>query len=181
MVKQFSFDVQDGDVTNFVDDIERGYMKIGLNKIGMVCLYLLVGVIMMQCAARSQATTERRFISGAAKTFQAPFSDGVLVGQTLYLSGHLGLDPKTGKAPDSLNDEIHLVLDGIRKTLTDGSMTMDDLVFVQIFCTDLSLYGAFNTIYRTYFVKDFPARAFLGTASLLRGCHFEMQGIAVKR
>jgi enamine deaminase RidA (YjgF/YER057c/UK114 family) len=60
-------------------------------------------------------------------------------------------------------------------------MTMDDLVTVQVFCPDLSLYDKFNAIYRTYFSKNFPARAFLGSGPLLRGGHFEIVGIAIKQ
>ncbi len=61
-------------------------------------------------------------------------------------------------------------------------MTMDDLVYVQIACTDLSLYDKFNAAYRSYFTtKDLPAREFIGAASLLRGGHFEIQAIAVRR
>ena len=58
---------------------------------------------------------------------------------------------------------------------------MDDLVSVQIFCSDLSLYDEFNAIYRTYFKKGFPARAFIGNGPVLRGGRFEVQGTAVKR
>jgi hypothetical protein len=57
---------------------------------------------------------------------------------------------------------------------------MDDLVSVLVFCPDLSLYDKFNEIYRTYFTKDFPWRAFIDSGSLLRGDHFEAQGIAVR-
>jgi 2-iminobutanoate/2-iminopropanoate deaminase len=57
---------------------------------------------------------------------------------------------------------------------------MDDLVSVQVFCTDFSLYEKFNGVYRTYFHEQFPARAFLGVASLIRGAHFEIMGVAVK-
>ncbi len=59
-------------------------------------------------------------------------------------------------------------------------MTMDDLVWVQIFCSDLSYYGKFNDVYRTYFKGPLPARAFLGVDHLLQGAHFEMMGVAVK-
>jgi enamine deaminase RidA (YjgF/YER057c/UK114 family) len=105
----------------------------------------------------------------------------VLVGDTLFLAGRIGTDPKTGKAPEDVEKEIHLLLDGMKTTLAAASMTMDDLVSVQVFCPDLSLYEKFNEIYRTYFTKNFPARAFIGSGPLLRGGHFEMQGIAVKR
>jgi enamine deaminase RidA (YjgF/YER057c/UK114 family) len=58
---------------------------------------------------------------------------------------------------------------------------MDDLVAVQVFCSDISLYDEFNAIYRTYFSGGFPTRAFIGSGKLLRGGRFEVQGIAVKR
>jgi len=123
----------------------------------------------------------RKAINLPGKTIQAPFSDAILAGNTLYLAGRIGLDPKTGKAPDKIEDEIKLLLDGEKDVLAASGMTMDDLVYVQIFCTDLSLFDKFNPIYRSYFTKDMPARAFIGAGSLLRGGHFELQAIAVKR
>ena len=123
----------------------------------------------------------RKAINLPGKTVQAPFSDAILSGNTLYLAGRIGLDPKTGKAPEKIEDEIKLLLDGEKDVLAASGMTMDDLVYVQIFCTDLSLFDKFNPIYRSYFTKDMPARAFIGAGSLLRGGHFELQAIAVKR
>ena len=69
----------------------------------------------------------------------------------------------------------------MKTTLAAADLTMDDLVSVTVFCPDLSLYDKFNEIYRTYFTKDFPARAFIGSGPLLRGSHFEAQGIAIRR
>jgi enamine deaminase RidA (YjgF/YER057c/UK114 family) len=57
---------------------------------------------------------------------------------------------------------------------------MDELVYVQISCTDLSYYDKFNTLYKSYFSKDLPAREFIGVSSILGGGHFEMQAIAVR-
>lgn len=110
-----------------------------------------------------------------------PFSDAVLVGNTLYIAGHIGLDPKTGQAPADAEQEAHLVMDGIKKTVENAGLTMDDVVSVQIFCTDLKLYETFNNVYKTYFHGDFPARAFIGTDKILRNGHYEVLGIAVKR
>ena len=110
-----------------------------------------------------------------------PYSDAVLVGDTLYLAGKIGIDPETGKPPAELDKEIRFLLDGIKATLKEANMTMNDLVSVTVFCPDLSLYEKFNEIYRTYFIKDFPARAFIGSGPLLRGGRFEAQGIAVRR
>ena len=58
---------------------------------------------------------------------------------------------------------------------------MDYVVTVQVFCTDLKNYETFNNVYKTYFHGDYPARAFVGASSLLRGGRFEVLGIAVKR
>ncbi|MGH9495710.1 MAG: RidA family protein [Candidatus Sulfotelmatobacter sp.] len=110
-----------------------------------------------------------------------PFSEGVLVGNTLYVAGHIGLDAKTGQAPADVEQEAHLVMDGIKQTVEGAGLSMDDLVSVQIFCTDLKLYDTFNKVYRTYFHGDFPARAFVGSNALLRGGHFEVLGIAIKK
>ena len=110
-----------------------------------------------------------------------PFSDAVLVGNTLYIAGHIGLDPKTGQAPADAELEAHPVMDGIKKTVEEAGFSMDDIVSVQIFCTDLKLYDTFNAVYKTYFHGDFPARAFVGSDKLLRNGHYEVLGIAVKR
>jgi 2-iminobutanoate/2-iminopropanoate deaminase len=83
----------------------------------------------------------RRYVNiprpGAISNF--PFSDGVLVGNTLYLAGRIGLDPKTNKPPEEVEQEAKLALDGIQTTLQQAGMTMDDLVYVQVFCSDVSL------------------------------------------
>jgi len=129
--------------------------------------------------ASLQAT--RHAINLADDNPQLPFSGAILSGNTLYLSGRIGLDPKTGKAPADVDEEIKLLLDHVKATLAQAGMTMDDLVYVQIACTDLSLYEKFNAAYRSYFTtKELPAREFIGVATLLRGGHFEIQSIAVR-
>ena len=124
---------------------------------------------------------KRRVINLPERPVQAPFSDAILAGDTLYLSGRIGLDPKTAQAPADIEQEIRLLLDGVKSTLGAAGMTMDDLVYVQVFCTDLTLYDRFNGMYRGYFTKDYPARAFIGSGQLLRGGHFEVQAIAVRQ
>ena len=143
-----------------------------------VCLVLVVALGTFSSA---QKPAKRRVINLPNRPVQAPFSDAVLVGDTLYLAGRIGIDPKTGKPPAEVEQEIRLLLDGFKTVLAEAGMTMDDLVSVQVFCPDLTLYDKFNAVYRTYFTKDFPARAFIGSGPLLRGGHFEMVGIAVRR
>jgi enamine deaminase RidA (YjgF/YER057c/UK114 family) len=61
-----------------------------------------------------------------------------------------------------------------------ADMSMNNLVSVTVFCPDLKLYRTFNEVYKSYFAKDFPARAFVGSGPLLFGIRFEMQAIAVR-
>ncbi|MBI3404653.1 MAG: RidA family protein [Acidobacteria bacterium] len=132
-----------------------------------------------QQAQPTRSASRRRNIQLPGRT-GLPFSDGVLAGDTLYLAGRLGVD-KNGRIPDDLDAEIKNLLDGMKSVLADAGMTMDDLVTVTVYCPDLTLYDKFNGAYRAYFQKDFPARAFIGSGPLLRGAHFEIQSIAVKR
>jgi 2-iminobutanoate/2-iminopropanoate deaminase len=141
----------------------------------------LAGAVVQGDWVTPAGPAKRRVINLPARPVQAPFSDGVLVGDTLYLAGRIGIDSKTGKPPEDLEKEIRLLLDGIKNTLAQAGMTMEDLVYVQVFCPDLTLYDKFNGVYRSYFTKDFPARAFVGSGLLLRGCHFEVQSIAIKQ
>jgi 2-iminobutanoate/2-iminopropanoate deaminase len=135
-------------------------------------------VIAFTLSIASAAHAQKRYVPEKPGT--APFSQGVIVGDTLYISGVLGLDPKTGQAPTDPKEEIKLVMDAVKQAAEAAGYTMNDLVSVQIFCTDLSLYNIFNEIYRTYFTGRFPARAFLGTSALLRGARFEIMAIAAK-
>ena len=141
-----------------------------------LAVLLLLGIVQTY----SQAPAKRRVINLPGRSVQAPFSDAVLSGRTLYLAGRFGLDPKTARPPDSIEDEARLALDGLKAALAEAGMTMDDLVYVQVFCSDVALFDRWNAVYRTYFKKDFPARAFIGSGRLLFGGHFEIQGIAVK-
>lgn len=110
-----------------------------------------------------------------------PFSDAVLAGNTLYIAGHIGVDAKTGQPPASAEEEAKLAMDAIQQTLAAAGMTMDDLVSVEVHCSDVGLYETFNKVYVGYFRGEYPARAFLGAGKLLRGARYEVLGTAVKR
>ena len=127
------------------------------------------------------ARTERQFFqSPQMAALDLPFSDAVLVGDTLYLSGNGGLDVSTMSAPEDPRDEAQLMMENFKETLALADMTLDDLVSVTIYSPDLSLYNDFNEVYRSSFEGDLPARAFIGSGPLLFGMRFEMQAIAVR-
>jgi 2-iminobutanoate/2-iminopropanoate deaminase len=109
-----------------------------------------------------------------------PFSETVTAGDTLYIAGHLGLDPKTGQAVQGAEAEAKAVMDSFMNAVKSGGMTADELVSVTVYCTDIGLFDTFNKVYKTYFHGKYPTRAFIGVAALVRGGHFEVQGIAAK-
>ena len=138
-------------------------------------------LFLVLCGAAGAA--DRKYIvkPRPADSKALPFSEGVLLGNTLYIAGHIGLDAKTNMPPASPEEEARLVMNDIKQTVESAGLAMDDVVSIQVFCTDLKLYDTFNSVYKTYFHGDYPARAFLGAANLLRGGRYEVMGIAVKR
>lgn len=141
-----------------------------------------LALLIAACASVAPPVAERRHVGPrhGGDPAAAPYSDAVLTGSTLYLSGKIGLDANR-RVPATAEEEARFVLDSVRSTLGEAGMTMDDLVFVQVFCSDVAHYEAFNRVYRTYFTREFPARAFIGSGPLLFGARFEVQGIAVRR
>jgi reactive intermediate/imine deaminase len=144
-------------------------------------LAVTLAIALAAGSAPEKAKPRRIVKSENPATANLPYSDGVLVADTLYLAGHTGHDPKTMKLPPEVEAEARVLLDGVQATLAEAGMTMDDLTYVTVYCSDLSLYDDFNKVYRTYFSQEFPARAFIGSGPLIFGAHFEMQAIAVKR
>ena len=78
-------------------------------------------------------------------------------------------------------DEARLVMDSIKHNVEAAGMNMDDLVSVQIYCSDVTHYQKFNDVYKTYFTKQYPARAFIGAGTLLFNARFEVVATAVRR
>ena len=122
----------------------------------------------------------RRCINLPNRPPNLPFSDAVLVGDTLCISGRIGIDPATGVAPPDITAEMKLLFDGFEAVLRQAEMTMDDLVWVQVYSPDVSLWEEFNAAYVKRFSRELPARAFLGSGQLLMNGRFEMLGVAAK-
>ncbi len=138
---------------------------------------LVLGAIV---GATTPGSPVRSYVGPGTPKGDRPFSDAVRIGDALYLSGKIGLDADR-KVPADAPSEAKNVLNDVKQTLTAAGMSMDDLVSVQVFCSDVEHYAAFNEVYRTYFTKELPARAFIGSGKLLFGARYEVQAIAVKR
>ena len=111
-----------------------------------------------------------------------PYSSGILAGDTLYISGHLGRDPVTSQlVQGGIEAETRRSLDNIGEVLKTAGMGFGDVTTVTVFITNFDEFAAFNTVYREYFPTDPPARATVQVAALNAGARVELQMIAVQR
>ena len=141
--------------------------------------YKAISILFLLSIFSSASAQEKTYINpSSVDNDGAPFSGAVMVDDTLYLSGMIGL--VGGEVPATPEEEARSLMEQFKATLEATEMTMDDLVTVTIYCSDVEYYDAFNAVYRTYFSGVFPARAFIGSGELLFDARFEMQGIAVK-
>ncbi len=107
------------------------------------------------------------------------YSQAILVGNTLYLSGQIGLDPYSMELVDGIEAQIRRVFDNLKAVCEAAGGSLADIVKLNIFLTDLSNFQLVNQIMGEYFAQPYPARAALGVASLPKGAQVEMDGVVV--
>ncbi len=121
---------------------------------------LLLIIIFTGCS--SQRKVREIISSPDAPAAIGPYSQAVRVGDRLYLSGQLGLDPATGKiAGQNFETQARQALKNQKTILETAGFSLKDVVQCQVFVTDIDNYPKFNAIYKEYFLQDFPARAVL--------------------
>ncbi len=142
---------------------------------------LAAGLFAVPLAA--QAAPNKHYPSGGSVVSgpSPAYSAAVEANGTLYISGTTDVtDPATGQRPVDASTGAKVVMNNIKRAVENAGYTMDDVVWLQIFASDLKDYADFNGIYRTYFKGPLPARAFIGAGSLLGNARFEVMGMAVK-
>jgi 2-iminobutanoate/2-iminopropanoate deaminase len=111
-----------------------------------------------------------------------PFSPGILVGDTLYIAGHLGRDPvNSALAQGGIEAETRQALANIGDVLKSAGMSFEDVTTVTVYITDFTEFDRFNAVYREFFPQDPPARATVQVAALNAGARVELQMIAVRQ
>ncbi len=118
--------------------------------------------------------------SGAPEAV-GPYSQGVRVGDWLFLSGQIPLDPRTGElVKGGVEAQTERVLENLKAVLEAGGMGLEDVVQVTVYMTDLEEFGAMNGVYASYFPGDPPARVTIGVASLPKGAKIEISLVAYR-
>ena len=147
---------------------------------GVICGIAVA--VAWQNGALAQPANARRVIRPAnAPNTGLPFSPGILAGNTLYISGHLGRDPATNAlVRGGVEAETRQSLANIREVLRAAGMDFKDVTTVTAYITSFTDFPKFNAIYRETFPSDQPARATVQVAALNDGATVELQMIAVK-
>jgi 2-iminobutanoate/2-iminopropanoate deaminase len=126
-------------------------------------------------ADKKKVVTPKDFPSGR------PYSAGIQVGDTLYVSGQTGADPKTQKVSDNFEDEVRQCLANIGTILQAGGMDFSDVVAVQVYLTDMDLFPRMNAVYTATFKEPRPTRTTVGVTKLAgAGAHVEITVTARK-
>ena len=107
------------------------------------------------------------------------YSQAVRVGDTVYLSGQIPLDPATMLLVEGFESQVRRVFDNLKAVCEAAGGTLNDLVKVNVYLIDLANFAKVNEIMATYFIQPFPARAAVGIAALPRGAEVEIEGVMV--
>jgi 2-iminobutanoate/2-iminopropanoate deaminase len=119
--------------------------------------------------------------SGKVLPTDLPFSEAVRVGDTLYLSGHIGNLPGTPRlAPGGIEEETRQTMHNIRISLEAHGYSMANVVKCTVFLADMSEWRAFNEVYKSFFSGNYPARSALGVNGLALGARVEVECIAAR-
>jgi reactive intermediate/imine deaminase len=105
------------------------------------------------------------------------YSQAVKVGNTVYLSGQIGLDPEKMEMVDGIEAQVHRVFKNLKAVAEASGGSLADVVKLNVFLTDLANFALVNTIMAEYFTQPYPARAAVGVASLPRGALVEADGV----
>ncbi|GLX86116.1 hypothetical protein tloyanaT_23690 [Thalassotalea loyana] len=142
----------------------------------------LVVCISFASGAESEIKSHVEFLNSKPANKKLPFSEAVRVGDTVYLSGQIGIDPKTGKlAVGGFKAETRQTLENIRATLNKYGYQTKDVVKCLVMLTDINDFAAFNEIYTEFFKPPYPARSAFATSQLALGSLVEIECIAIDK
>jgi len=117
---------------------------------------------------------------GAPKSLGA-YAQGVVVGNTLYVSGQIGLEPSTGRlVGGGIVPETEQVLENLLAVVYAAGFTRTDVVKTTVYVTGLAHSRAVNEVYGRYFSEPYPARATVEVAALPSGAHVEIEAVAIR-
>ena len=117
----------------------------------------------------------------AAPAAIGPYSQAIMAGDTVYVSGQLPINPSTSEfAEGGIKEQARQSLNNIKNILAEAGMTMQQVVKVTVLMTDMSDFAAVNEVYAEFFSAPYPARSAFAVAALPKGGAIEIEAVAVK-
>jgi len=139
-----------------------------------------IGVASSTEALAGSADSIEFLNSGKVAPNTLPFSEAVRVGNTVYLSGQLGIAPGTRKlVPGGIKEEARQTMENIKTTLETHGLALSRVVKCTVMLADMSEWATFNEVYKTFFKDHYPARSAFGATGLALGARVEVECIAV--
>ena len=111
----------------------------------------------------------------------APYNQGVMVGNLIWVSGNVGQDPVTQKISPDFATEARQCVKNLEAVLKAADLSLADVVKTNVYVTDVAKYDAFNAIYVELMPKPLPARTFVGVAALPNGAQIEIEFVAARK
>lgn len=155
--------------------MKRAIIILTIASVAVVALLAL----RTQAASPAQPTGQKRAINPPGSPVGLPFSNGILVGNTLYVAGTEGTDAK-GKLEPDIESQTRAALESIKKIVEGGGMTMGNVVAVNVYLADINEFGKMNSVYKTFFPDPKPTRTTVQVAALVNGAKIEISAIAIK-
>jgi 2-iminobutanoate/2-iminopropanoate deaminase len=144
-------------------------------------LSLLTSLVALELVACAMTSIKEMISTKNAPGAIGPYSQAVKVGNTLFLSGQIPIDPKTGQVnAGSIEEQTKLVPENLKGLLASNNMSMNDVVSTTVFLKDLNDFSRMNAVYGSYFDDKPPARATIQVARLPRDVSAEIPAIAMK-
>lgn len=149
------------------------------SSLNLVAAFVALGLV--GCAMNSTKSTKEVIATKNAPSAIGPYSQAIKVGDTLFLSGQIPLNPVTGQInTGSIEEQTRQVLENLKAVLAANNMSMDDVVSTTVFLKDLNDFSAMNAVYGGYFTNKPPARATVQAARLPRDVSVEISATAIK-
>lgn len=114
-----------------------------------------------------------------APTPVGPYSQAIVVDNFIFCSGQIGLDPNTNQLVEGLENQFHQIMQNIRSILEEAGTSLDKVVKVTIFITDISKFSMVNELYSQYFSDHKPARSTVEVSNLPKNALIEIEVLAV--
>jgi len=160
-------------------------MAVDKNTIILVLVFacgILAGVVFTGLSSPPQPSPAKQVLfSDKAPQPIGPYSQAVISGDFVYLSGQIGIDPATGNVTGTAGEQTTRSMENLRAVLQKSGLGFEDVVQTRIYLVNMSDWTTVNTIYGSYFTDNYPARATVQVAGLPKGALVEIEMVAQKR